>query len=289
MYASPEMLSPATAKRARLAFEFGIEPVTTDTAVSSSFVPLPKALSFCLTWTSCPADRLGALSQSLFPAVPTTRFPSLPSNFEEPTRAFAPATTKMANAVTASAISTRLIPPSPFRVDCRADPSARPNPLQARFLPVCDKSGLVLVHPLQHRHEDVVAQQARTLWVEAHEDGEILHVHVQHVAPSLGVVRDKNVPRLRRALRQPILCLLLVAPSSPPTGRTKTFFTPHSADFWLGVYESLVTQRPAILEVPVQVKLPPLEQPESVVPSHFPPMSSWTASDPGVMLHADAD
>src|SRR5215471_13707896 len=227
--------------------------------------------------------------QSMFPGVFTTRLPSFPSNLE-PAR-FAPAELirSTSNAVTASAINARFIPPSPFRVDCRADPSARPNPLQARFLPVCDKSGLVLVHPLQHRHEDVVAQQARGLRVEAHEDGEILHVHVQHVAPSLGVVRDKQAPRLRRALRQPILCLRLVAPSSPPTGRTKTFFTPHSADFWLGVYESLVTQRPAILEVPVQVKLPPLEQPESVVPSHFPPMSSWTASDPGVMLHADAD
>lgn len=74
------MTSPARAKRARLAFAFGIEPVTTLTFTSSSFAPCPNALSFLGSATSWPTDRFGALSQSWFPAVLTTRLPSLPSN-----------------------------------------------------------------------------------------------------------------------------------------------------------------------------------------------------------------
>src|SRR5215471_2814668 len=227
--------------------------------------------------------------QSMFPGVFTTRLPSFPSNLEPARFALAPTPRNAANAVTASATSTRLIPPSPFRVDCREDPNVLPEPLQARFLPIRYEPCLVLRHPLQDRHEHVVAKEPRGLWIEAHEDGEILHVHVQHVSPAFRVVRDEQAPRLRRTLRQPVLCLRLLAPLNTPTGRAKTFFTPHSSGFWLGVYESLITERPVIPPVPVRVKLPPLEQPESLVPRHLCPVPSWASGDPGVVSDAHPD
>src|SRR6059058_1133263 len=57
-----------------------MDPVTTVTFASSSLVPWPNALSVLPDGLSMPVTRLGALTQSVLPAVLTTRLPSLPSN-----------------------------------------------------------------------------------------------------------------------------------------------------------------------------------------------------------------
>src|SRR5262245_53127498 len=56
---------------------------------------------------SCPTARFGALSQSEFPAVSTTRLPSLPSNVLGETVPLDPATNTTANNAAAANVSPR--------------------------------------------------------------------------------------------------------------------------------------------------------------------------------------
>src|SRR6266508_6679906 len=89
-------------KRVRSLFCGGIEPVTTLPFGSSSLVPPPKELSFAPLGRSSPRTRLGAVAQSVFPVVLTTRLPSLPSNVL-PVR-FAPDAAAKKTANTAAAV-----------------------------------------------------------------------------------------------------------------------------------------------------------------------------------------
>jgi hypothetical protein len=61
--------------------ELGIEPVPTVTLTSDSLVPLPKLLSVWPVARSTPVvTPPWTFTQSVLPAVLTTKFPSLPSN-----------------------------------------------------------------------------------------------------------------------------------------------------------------------------------------------------------------
>src|SRR5215471_13309634 len=106
MNVSPLIVSPATAKRARSALEFGIDPDTTVVFTSFSFAPWPNELSPVPVGRSTPTDRLGALSQSWLPGVLTTKLPSLPSNVEPLRFALAPAVKNTAATVPTRARTT---------------------------------------------------------------------------------------------------------------------------------------------------------------------------------------
>src|SRR4029453_11081770 len=84
-----------------------MDPVTTDTAGSSSLVPCPKELSVFPLGRSSPRTRLGALTQSVLPEVLTTRLPSLPSNVLPDRFAMATETVARASAAATSMTSGR--------------------------------------------------------------------------------------------------------------------------------------------------------------------------------------
>src|SRR5512132_553840 len=85
-----------------------MDPVTTDTLASSSLVPWPKELSLVPLARSSPRTRLGALVQSMLPAVLTTRLPSLLSKVL-PCRLARPGDTS-ARVETTVAVTARLKP-----------------------------------------------------------------------------------------------------------------------------------------------------------------------------------